>query len=98
MLPNAMKFRYRIGRPGWRFLAKTGVPMQLRVEVHYDKDCNSYWASSPDLDGLVVSGQSLDELQSEVVSAAESLLDLQLSDRPRHVFADMHVARELCAA
>jgi hypothetical protein len=98
MQSTAMKLRYRVGLPGWRLVAKVGVPMQVRVEVHFDEESNSYWASSLDLDGLVVSGRTLDELKSEVVNACEELLQLQLNGFPRHVVADMHLASALCAA
>jgi predicted RNase H-like HicB family nuclease len=75
---------YRVGLPGWKFAARLGVPVSLRVYVHYDAEVKSYWANSPDLDGLVVAGNTLDELQSEAVSACELLLSLHLEQRPFH--------------
>lgn len=69
---------YRVGFPGWKVLARWGVPVLVRVHVYHDKESNSYWAASPDLDGLVVSGTDLDELHSEVKAGARALLGLQV--------------------
>lgn len=93
-----MQVRYRVGMPGWRFAARLGAQMQVRVNVHHDPECNRYWADSPDIDGLVVEGGTLDELCSEVVSAASLLLEDQIPRAPRHVTADIHVPSALCAA
>ena len=69
---------YRVGLPGWKLAARFGVPMLVRVNIHRDADSTTYWADSPDLDGLVVSGQTLDELRLEIRSAAEALLELEV--------------------
>lgn len=74
---------YRIGFPGWRVAARLGVPMFFRVHVHHDKAAGSYWATSPDVQGLTVSGTDLDELAREVNGAACELIALQLdSSKP----------------
>lgn len=65
---------YRVGWPLWKVAARLDVPLLVRVHVHLDKESQSYWADSPDLDGLVVSGKDLDELHQEVVSATNLLL------------------------
>lgn len=67
---------YRVGFPGWKIAARFGIPLLVRVDVHYDPDVNSYWATSPDLDGLVVAGETLQELRAEVGLAAGDLLSL----------------------
>lgn len=71
-------YRYRVGFPFWKFVAQAGIPLRFRIRIHHDKESNSYWAESPDLDGLAVSGMNLDELHSEVRSAAGTLLNLAL--------------------
>lgn len=73
---------YRVGLPGWKTLARWGIPVSFKVDVFHDKESDSYWANSPHLDGLVVTGATLDELRSEVRSAALELLELQLSKKP----------------
>ena len=89
---------YRVGNLGWRVAAKWGIPLKLRVDVHFDAESKSFWADSPDLDGLVVSGQTLDELRSEAFNAAAELLDLQLT-RPAKASADFRFTQALpCAA
>lgn len=89
---------YRVGFPGWKVAARLGVPILLRVDVHFDRESKSYWADSPNLDGLVVSGATLDELRNEVRGAAESLLELQLNGhtmaKPEYRFRD----EALCVA
>lgn len=72
---------YRVGLPGWKIAARFGVPVKVRVNVHHDADSNTYWAESPDLDGLAVAGDSLDELHREVVSASHALLELAVDGR-----------------
>ena len=78
-----MTLMYRVGLPGWKTAAKLGVSLLLRIEIVRDEESGTFWARSPDLDGLVVSGATLDEVQSESIAAAEVLLALQLDKRPR---------------
>ena len=72
---------YRVGLPGWKIAARLGVRLKLRVDIHHDADSHSYWASSPDLDGLVVAAPTLDALRSEVRGAAEVLLELAVHSK-----------------
>lgn len=89
---------YSVGFPGWKIAARWGVPVLLRVDVYFDAESKSYWAKSPHLDGLVVSGATLDELRTEVRGAAETLLELELhahaKAKPEYRFRD----EVLCAA
>lgn len=48
----------------------------VRIHVFFDPEVQSYWANSPDLDGLVVTGSTRDELEEEARAAAETLLEL----------------------
>ena len=91
---------YRVGFPFWKAAARAGIPVKLRVSVFHDEASNSYWAKSDDLDGLVVSGTTLDDLQREVLSAARTLLDLSMHGASRaHITADMRMCSNLlCAA
>ena len=50
----------------------------VRVLVHHDKENGSYWASSPDIDGMVVTGSTLDELKKEIFAACDVLLAYSL--------------------
>jgi len=45
--------------------------------VYFDPESNSFWATSPDIDGLCVSGENAQEVQQEACLAAELLLELQ---------------------
>ena len=74
---------YRVGIPGWKWAAKWGFPVRLRVNITHDLEANVYVAESPDLDGLIVEAQTLDELKDEALAAAGVLLELKLHTRPR---------------
>jgi predicted RNase H-like HicB family nuclease len=89
---------YRAGLPGWKFLAKLGVPVLVRVQVMYDDEVKSYWATSPDLDGLAVSGSTLDELKAEAMAACQELLELALAKQNVHATARLTYEPALCAA
>lgn len=75
---------YRVGMPGWKLAAKMGVPVRLRVNITQDLEANVYVAESPDLDGLVVEGHTLDEIKSEALSAAAILLEMELRTKQDH--------------
>ena len=65
---------YRIGNPFWRFFAKLGVPLLVRVDVLFDKEVSVYVATSPDLRGLVVEAKTKDELISSVYDCVDMLV------------------------
>lgn len=90
---------YRVGFPFWKTAARIGIPIKLSVNVHHDKASGTYWAESDDLDGLVVSGATLDDLQREVLSAASTLLGLSMIALRKPVTADMRLRSPVpCAA
>lgn len=67
---------YRVGLPFWKAAARHGIPVTLRVDIKRDPEAGVYFATSPDLDGLVVEAATLDELRAEALGAAEVLLEL----------------------
>ena len=73
---------YRVGFPGWKIAARFGASIIVRVDVHYDPEVKSYWTSSPDLKGLVVTGNSLDELFREAKAGIDDLMEIELDGRP----------------
>lgn len=73
----------RVGFPCWKLFARLGLHIRVRVAVHFDADTKTFWADSPDLDGLVVSGATPEELAREVHLAAAELLELQLAGTVR---------------
>lgn len=90
---------YRVGFPGWKLAARVGVPLVLRVDAFKDEESNSFWAKSDDLDGLVVSGATLEELHSEVVNAAVELLDLEVHGKRTRASVQLQTQTPLpCAA
>jgi predicted RNase H-like HicB family nuclease len=75
---------YRVGWFGWKTACQWGIPLLLRVDVHFDKESKTYWADSPDVDGLAVAGDTIEEVRSEAMNAAFALIDLHLQ-LPRNV-------------
>lgn len=59
--------------------------LHVRVNVFFSPKAHSYWANSPDLDGLAASGKTRAEVEKEARLAAEALLDL----------AGVHITPEL---
>lgn len=55
----------------------------IRVNIYYSQQARSYWANSPDLDGLAASGRTREEVEQEAGWAAELLLELNGSPGPQ---------------
>lgn len=72
---------YRVGLPGWKLAARLGVPVRLRVNITQDLEANVYVAESPDLDGLIVEGHTLDDIKAEALAAAGTLLEMELQTK-----------------
>jgi len=70
---------YPVGWPLWKWLARAGVPLRFALTVHFDGESKRFWADSPHIDGLMVEGADLDEIQREAMRAADTLLELQLN-------------------
>ncbi len=69
-------FKYwRLGFPGWRFAARLGVALKVKVDVFHDKEAQVYFATSDDI-GLAVEAESLDSLMTEIHAALSELLPL----------------------
>lgn len=75
---------YRVGLPGWKIAARLGVPVRLRVNITQDLEANVYVAESPDLDGLIVEGHTLDDIKQEALAAAAILLEMELHTKADH--------------
>ncbi len=71
---------YRLGWPCAIFFAAMGMPLLIKVEIIHDNEVNDYVATSPDLKGLVVEAETLDELEKEVWELVPELLML---DKPK---------------
>jgi Domain of unknown function (DUF1902) len=73
---------YRVGFPGWKLAARFRIPLLLKIEVIRDEAANVFVATSPDLSGLVVEAENLDQLMPEVYSCVDMLLQDQLKHVP----------------
>jgi predicted RNase H-like HicB family nuclease len=61
----------------------------IRVNIYYSPEAHSFWANSPDLNGLAASGKTRAEVEQEAVWAAETLLELAgLQAAPELTFQD----------
>jgi len=75
---------YRVGFPFWRQASRLGVPVNFVVVVQRDDEAGVYYASSPNLKGLHVEGETLDELREEIRGAAFELMKRELHGKPEH--------------
>lgn len=67
----------------------------IRINVYYSPDAQSFWADSPDLDGLAASGKTRSEVEREAFWAAETLFEIHgLPGEPHLVFQDAELERE----
>ena len=71
------------------FFGGLGLSLLIRVENIHDDEANVNVASSPDLKGLVVEAETLDELEKEVRDLVPELLTLNLPKL--HAKAGTHV-------
>ncbi len=81
---------YCLSWPCAAFFAGIGLSLLITVEIIHDDEANVYVATSPDLRGLVVEAETLDELEKEVRDLVPELLTLNL---PKiHTKAGTHVS------
>jgi predicted RNase H-like HicB family nuclease len=70
-------------------------PRAIRVNVYYSPEARSYWADSPDLDGLAASGKSRQEVEQEALWAAETLFEINGTEGvPQLAFQDAELDPE----
>ena len=74
---------YKVGFPLWRTVARLGVPVGLKVDVHHDDEAGVFIATSHDLEGLVVEATTLEELVQETKGAIEMLLEQHINGSSR---------------
>ena len=90
---------YRVGLPCWKFAARLGIPLMVRVNAFYDKEANVFVATSPDLKGLVAEAETLDALEREVAASATGLLSFYVSGNlQKNIFSELRVRDNLRAA
>ena len=86
---------YRLSWPLARFLASMGVPLLVKIEILYDPEATVYVATSPDLKGLIVEADSLDEIRTEVANLVPELLALAQFDSRKCPSADLLFTQHL---
>jgi predicted RNase H-like HicB family nuclease len=68
--------------PGWRTLARWGVPVAVRVEICFDQEAGVYFVADSNLKGLHVEAETLDEMKQEILEAAGELLQSRFDGNP----------------
>jgi len=68
---------YPVNWPLWKLFAKVGIPLRFMLTIHFDEESKTFWADSPNMDGLVVTGETLEEARREAMLAANMLLELK---------------------
>lgn len=72
---------YPVGAFGWRLAARAGLPLCLNIDLSKDAEAGVLLASSRDLPGMHVEGETLDEVLHEARYAAGALIDLAVHSR-----------------
>ena len=81
-----MKVTYRVGRPGWKIVARWGVPILIPLEVLHDKEAGVYVITSSNLRGLVVEmpqSSTAEEVHREIHACINSIMCELLHEMPR---------------
>lgn len=67
----------------------SAVSHAIRVNIYFSAESKSFWANSPDLNGLAAAGDTRKEVEREALLAAETLFEIQGIDGvPELVFVD----------
>ncbi len=65
------------------------------MNVYYSPSAHSYWADSPDLDGLAASGKTRAQVEQEALWAAETLFEINgKKGQPHLAFQDAELDAE----
>lgn len=88
---------YPLRFPLASLLGSMGVPLLIKVEIICDKEAQVYVATSPDVEGLVVEAESLDEVKREALELIPSLLSANKQDLYRKPYADFSFRQHLLA-
>lgn len=84
---------YRIGLPHWRYAARHGVLLRLRVDVLRDARAGVYVAASGDLRGLVCEAGTMEHLVREIRSSVSELIEFHVGSAARPAMLDIRLAR-----
>lgn len=81
---------YRIGWPFWKWFAKHGFSLKIRVGVNYDPEAKCYYVAWSDLPGLNTDADTLEELKDNLRECVNMLLGEYMPDTS-NVHASMRV-------
>lgn len=70
--------------PGWKLVARFGVPILFRVTVRHDAEAKVFIATSPDVPGLVAEAETVDDLIHSVYDCMSMLMEEQLHRPLKH--------------
>ena len=70
-------------------LYRLGVTLHIQIEIIHDGEAGVYIATSPNLAGLVLESESVDQLTHEVSEAIPNLLALSNGANYANTFADV---------
>ena len=88
---------YPLRFPLSSLLGSMGVPLLIKVEIICDKEAQVYVATSPDIQGLVVEADSLDEVKRETLELIPGLLAANKQYLYRKPYADFSYRQHLLA-
>lgn len=89
---------YRLGWPGAQMLGRLGVPLLVKVDIHFDNEAHVFVGVSDDLRGLVVEAESLDEMAREVAELVPALLAERSRTASRRVVSSLSYTQPAAAS
>ena len=82
---------YRIGWPFWKFLAKFGMTLKLKILVIHDSEADVFIAKSSDLKGLVCEASTFPDLEKELELCIAVLLEEYLRSEYKKPVTDIRI-------
>lgn len=73
---------YPLNWPFSRLAASLGVPLVIKLQLHFDKEAKVFFATSPTVAGLVLEASSIDEILKEAEIMIPELLRVKFGNLP----------------
>lgn len=76
---------YPFNYPFAKFISAIGIPVYIKIEAFLDEEAGVYVASSPNVKGLHVEAESLDELRKEIELTLPGLLEINETCKKNYI-------------
>lgn len=72
---------YPAGIVGWKAVAKLGFPISTKFLIGFDDEAKVYFGKGAHLKGVFAEGETLEELFTNIKSAAHDILEIELDGK-----------------